>query len=292
MGFQFFHGPAVPLFNLGGDPLWAKFAWGQLILWLIGGSVGGWLLGTELNRLHFEKSTSKERRTNRWAVASTVTGLLGVGISALYFLRSALPLDFFSGLSPATAAADWLLSWGLFAAAIAIVAIAQALTNPAKRHHQGWAGVGIVFAIAFFYTSVKIVDIPWKAQFNKGYAERLLREHGRPDDPNYAKTIYTGNLILAQSALDISDPAGAGRYLVDASKTTGFPAIAESGPDTSMVRALLEQGEREAVLQYLQRFHELWPAGDATLQRWETTIREGRTPNFGRGGNNAQQGIR
>jgi hypothetical protein len=294
MTFQFLYGPGYTLFELGNRPWWGRFAWEHLLLWLIAGMGGGWLFGAGLDRLRHHRHSAPVPRRSRWAVASVISGIAGLAIGALYFVRSSLPLDLFNGLSPAAAAADWLWSWGLLVAALGIVAFIQTLLRPSKHKGWSWPVAGLLFAVVLIFTSSRMAANPWSARFNEGYAEKLLREHGNAGDPEYGRAVYTGNLILAQAALDRDDIAGAGRYLIQAATTPGFPGIEQTGPDTSVARVLLQRGEQGAVLEYLLRFHSIWPQGDAVLTRWENAIAAGRQPNFNNrspnaGGDNARR---
>jgi hypothetical protein len=206
-----------------------------------------------------------------------VCGSVGLAIGALYFLRSALPLGLFNSLSPASAASDWLWGWGLLASAIGIIAT----TKPNGRK---WAAAGIALAVTLLVASYRVEANPWKSLFNSRYGERLLRDQGESGD-----AIYTGNLILAQAALDNNDIANAKRLLLEAAATTGARTIAQNGLDVSVARLLFDRGERDAVVEYLQRGRKLWPQGAQVISRWEAAIRAGRRPNFNnRGG--GQQG--
>ena len=48
-----------------------------------------------------------------------------------------------------------------------------------------------------------------------------------------------------------------------------------------LAKELLQQGEREVVLQYLDNCVSLWPRGESVLQLWIADIKNGKTPNFG-----------
>jgi hypothetical protein len=279
MAFQFFYGPAHSAFDLGRRSWWGESPWEQLILWLMAGIGGGWLFGAELDRLYRRETKAEIVKRNLWAAASVVCGVLGLGIGMLYFLRYRLPLGLLDGISPASSAADWLWSWSLLVAVFGTFALIQTFRK-GKRSGRGWAIVGIVLAAVLVFTSVRIVANPWKTHFNTSYAARLLGEHGDSGDPEHANAIYTGNLILAQAALDNGDVPNARRYLLEAATTTAVRNIDVTGPDVSVARGLLQRGERDTVLEYFHRVHNFWSQGGSVLNRWETAIRAGRQPNF------------
>jgi predicted negative regulator of RcsB-dependent stress response len=144
----------------------------------------------------------------------------------------------------------------------------------------------MALALILVVVSYRVLRNPWKTQFNSSYAERVLRDNAGSGD-----AIYEGNLILAQAALDNDDLAKAKRHLLEAASTPGARRIEQSGLDVSVARVLFDRGEKDAVLEYLQRGKGLWPQGAQTIGRWEAAIKSGRRPNFNtRGGPGGQGG--
>src|SRR5262245_11689068 len=230
MAFQFFYGPGHFLFDLESRKWWGASPWEHLILWLIAGAGGGWLLGRDWRRQLSDDELEKAGQNNRWAPASIICALLGVGIGGLYFVRSSLPLGLFNTLSPAAAAADWLWGWGVLAAGVAAIAVYK----PSRRL---LGSVGVVLAAVLIVASYRVEASSWKSRFNSNYAEKLLRENATSGD-----AIYAGNLILAQAAIDNNDVANAKRYLLQAAGTPGARRIAQNGLDMSVARALFDRG--------------------------------------------------
>jgi hypothetical protein len=269
--FQFLFGPAHFLFGLGSDKPWE-----QLLLWLIAAVGGGYALAL--------RNEAQVTPRNRWAATSIACAILGSGIGAAYFLRSKLPLGLINSLSPASAAADWLWGWGMLATAIALVALY-------KPQRKLWSGAGMALAVVVVVMSYRVEANPWKSKFNSKYAEKLLREN-----PGSGDAVYTGNLILAQAALDNNDVENAKRYLLEAATTSGAQRIQQNGLDTSVARVLFDRGEKDAVVEYLHRGRQLWPQGAQFITRWENAIKAGRRPNFntrgpgGGAGGGGQQG--
>jgi hypothetical protein len=276
MVFQFAYGPAHFLLNVDSHQWWAESRWEHLLLWLIAAAGGGWLLGLNWQRQAGSEETRKFSRDNPWAATSIVCGALGLGIGALYFTRSTLPLGLFNSLSPASAAADWLWGWGVLAATVALVALF-------KPNRRPWTALGIGLALTLVLVSYRIDANPWKLRFNSNYAEKLLHKHSSSGD-----AIYAGNLILAQAALDKNDVDGAKHYLLEAATTPGTRRIEQNGLDVSVARVLFDRGEKDTVLEYLHRGRTLWPQGAQIIGRWETAIRAGRRPNFNARGPGAQ----
>ena len=269
MVFQFLYGPAHFLFDLGSRSWWGESPWEHLILWVIAGFGGGWLLASATNAPKFSL-------TNRWALISIACGSVGLLTGVLYFVRSALPLGLFNSLSPSSAAADWLWGWGLLGCGVAVLAVR-------KPHRKSWTTAGLALAIILIFASYRVEANPWKSEFNSKYAEKLLRENANSGD-----AIYTGNLILAQGALDKNDIPAAKRYLMQAASTPGTQRIAQNGLDTSVARVLFDRGEKDTVLEYVKRGEILWPQGAQFIARWQAAIRAGRRPNWNTRGPGAQ----
>jgi hypothetical protein len=277
--FQLLYGPARFMFDLGSRKFWGDSPWEHLLLWLIAGAGGGWLFGLKWQQhQHSRAEKTEPAPQNRWAAASVVCALLGLSTGVFYLLRSTLPLGLFNSLSPASVAADWLWGWAILATAVAGIAIY-------KPQRRLWAMAGIALAVILVVTSYRVEANPWKTQFNSKYAQKLLRE-----SPTSGDSIYAGNLILAQAALDSSDVANAKQYLLQAASTPGTRRIEQNGLDFSVARALFERGEKDAVLEYLKKGRTLWPQGAANLSRMEAAIRAGRRPNFNARGPGAGYG--
>ncbi len=276
MTFQFFYGPARFALGLGSRAWWTNAPWEHFILWLIAGTGTGWLLGLELHRVQAGESP-KDRAPGAWAAASLILGLFGLTIAAIFFARARLPLGLHNSLSPASVAGDWYWSWGLLTFAIAAIGLRKSFRS---RKGRSFAAAGIILSVTLLFGAQRISANSRKIRFNIRYAESLLSRHGQPTDPEFASAAYTGNLILAQAALDNGDTAAAGRHLLQAAAAPGTPAIQQNGPDTTVARLLLQRGERDMVVEYLRRCRNLWPQGVPLLNRWETAIRAGRQPNF------------
>ena len=280
MAFQFLYGPGRFLFDLGSRTWWttnSNSPWEHLILWLIAGAGGGCLLGFMWQRRLAMELEEKVPQKNPWALASIVCALLGFGIGGFYFIRSSLPLGLFNSLSPASAAADWLWGWGLLAAAVAGIA----LFKPKRRLVTA---AGMALAVILVVVSYRVEANPWKSQFDLKYAEKLLRDNSDSGD-----AVYTGNLILAQSAVENGDITAAKSYLLEAVSKPGVRLVEQNGLDITVMRVLYERGEKETALEYLRRGRDLWPQGAQTIGRWEAAVKSGRRlstrgPGGGQGG--------
>jgi tetratricopeptide (TPR) repeat protein len=104
----------------------------------------------------------------------------------------------------------------------------------------------------------------------------------RPKDWNTGNLIYEANVTLGRIALQKGDVATAKRYLVAAAKTPGSPQLNTFGPDTTLAQELLDRGERDVVLEYIDLIEKFWEHDYGSLEVWRAQIRLGKTPRLSR----------
>lgn len=92
---------------------------------------------------------------------------------------------------------------------------------------------------------------------------------------------HDANLVLGQIAVEEGRMDDAKKHLLAAGQTTGSPVLGSFGPNMGLAKALLEKGEQEAVLKYLELCRKFWSIGAAKLDEWTKDIEAGRMPNFG-----------
>jgi hypothetical protein len=102
-------------------------------------------------------------------------------------------------------------------------------------------------------------------------------------DWNYGNAIHYSNLALGRAALVDGDSTLAAKYLLQAGKTPGSPQLGDYGPDMTLAAELLQCGQRQAVLEYLESCEKFWfNRGKAPpLREWANVVRGGGTPDFG-----------
>lgn len=91
----------------------------------------------------------------------------------------------------------------------------------------------------------------------------------------YGNAVHWANITLGCAALAHDDLSAASEYLLRAGKTPGSPQLNSFGPDRDLARALLERGERTAVLTYLADCARFWAGNEALLEGWRTAIERG-----------------
>jgi hypothetical protein len=116
----------------------------------------------------------------------------------------------------------------------------------------------------------KIGDYPAASQLAKVYLQSSDRG-----------AVQRANTLLGRVALVTDDIAGGKQYLLDSAKAEAARDVSVSGPTMVLAKELLEKGERDVVIEYLENCKLIWPRGEPTLQNWIADIRRGKTPNFG-----------
>jgi hypothetical protein len=116
---------------------------------------------------------------------------------------------------------------------------------------------------------------PGKAQ---DYAQELLR---RVDPQNTAsgQYVHDAHVVLGRVALAQGRTEEAKTHLLQAGRATGGGSLTSFGPNVSLAKDLLDRGERETVLAYLDECQAFWE--NPRLDEWIQTIKSGGTPNFG-----------
>ena len=114
------------------------------------------------------------------------------------------------------------------------------------------------------------------------YAAQLLKE-ASPDDRMYGDYVHDGHRLLGHAALKAGDVATAKAELAKAGKAPESMMMERVGPQLTLAKALLEKGEKEAVLAYLDQVAALWPAGADAVDGWIAQIQKGETPDLDRG---------
>ncbi len=110
------------------------------------------------------------------------------------------------------------------------------------------------------------------------YASELV---SRADTLQREEATFYGNQVLGRLALVDGNVDGAKAHLLASAETKGSPSLCSFGPSMVLARELLARGERDVVLDYLQRCSSFWQHGADQLSRWARAIERGKTPDFG-----------
>jgi hypothetical protein len=114
-------------------------------------------------------------------------------------------------------------------------------------------------------------------------AEDLLRLGRTIRDERQGTAIYFANMSLGSMALFDGDRKAAVRYLLAASRAPVSEELAYSRhiAGWKLVRRLLDQGERQSVIEFLERMAHISIVDQASLRECAAAIRRGDMPNFG-----------
>ena len=128
---------------------------------------------------------------------------------------------------------------------------------------------------------INIAKIAFKlGQMDKAqtFADRLMKEHGGDQE-----AVHYGNTFLGLLAIEAGEIEAANSYLIESGKTKGSPSLRTSGPSMSLANALLEKGQKDAVLEYFELCEKFWkyPPGMKKLEQWKAAVEAGITPDFG-----------
>ena len=102
-------------------------------------------------------------------------------------------------------------------------------------------------------------------------------------DWNYGNAIQDSNEVLGRLALREGRMEEAKADLLAAGRSPGSPVMNSFGPNMSLANDLLQKGEKDVVIQYLELCRVFWlkKCEFGKLDRWEADIRAGHQPDFG-----------
>lgn len=116
----------------------------------------------------------------------------------------------------------------------------------------------------------------------RGFAQQMLADPQNPDDWNAGNNFHTAHQVLGTIALAEGDVDAAAEHLIESGRTPGSPQLNSFGPQTRLAAQLLEAGQDQAVIEYLDRCREFWEMGQEDLAEWKKSIRAGDEPGWDR----------
>jgi thiol-disulfide isomerase/thioredoxin len=96
----------------------------------------------------------------------------------------------------------------------------------------------------------------------------------------YGNAVHHGNIALGRVALHDGNTSEAAHRLLVAGGIKGSPQLNSFGPDWVLASELIANGEKDAVLSYIELCRKFWTSGATRLDAWSATIRAGGAPNF------------
>ena len=114
----------------------------------------------------------------------------------------------------------------------------------------------------------------------KEYATTMLQQAAEPRSGwDYGDAVYRGNSVLGRIAVRAGNLDQARQYLLASARTTGSPVLGSFGPNMTLARELLDQGDKETVLEYFKLCGAFWK--DDKLNAWTEQVKQGWVPDFG-----------
>ncbi len=89
-------------------------------------------------------------------------------------------------------------------------------------------------------------------------AQQMLKNNTDTRDWNYGNVIHQANQLLGLAALQEGRVTEAKQYLIAAAITPGSPQLNSFGPNMVLAQRLLERGEKNVVIQYLDLVARFW----------------------------------
>lgn len=150
---------------------------------------------------------------------------------------------------------------------------AEAELRNAKDKYERWLSLGDL--------AVFSIDVGKLNEAEKYATELLKLAPNYKKDWNYGNAIHKGHIALGRIELRKNNLSGATEHLIEAGKTPGSPQLDSFGPNMILAKELLEKGEHENVLKYLDLCEKFWEMHGAELKQWKAVIKAGGIPNFG-----------
>lgn len=155
-------------------------------------------------------------------------------------------------------------------------AAARALTQYERAYDLLGAGRGDSLLRYLAETALGAGQTP-KARF---YADSMLSDDRR--GWNRGNRIHHGHMTLGRIALAEGNLEEAKYRLLKAGETPGSPQLNSFGPQMDLAKALLERGEVDVVVRYLELCAEFWNTDRAMaeLAQWTALAKAGEIPDF------------
>ncbi len=94
---------------------------------------------------------------------------------------------------------------------------------------------------------------------------------------------HNSNIILGLIEFQKGNTSEAKEHLLAAGRIRGItpPYLASFGPNMLLAKKLIEAGERDAVLEYLDMCAGFWKLEDGRIAKWKKQVSSGIVPDFG-----------
>jgi hypothetical protein len=127
----------------------------------------------------------------------------------------------------------------------------------------------------------QVEEAEWRGKTDAAKARDLLAAAAQsPNDPDYGNALFVANMALCNASLHQGDKRAASRYLLAASEAPPTERLRYGSIDMSVVRHLVDWGERDAVAQFLERCSKFNVERGKDMAEWAAQIRKGVNPDL------------
>jgi hypothetical protein len=95
-----------------------------------------------------------------------------------------------------------------------------------------------------------------------------------------ADSAFTAHTTLGRVALARGDVDEAKRELLDSARSKGSPALNSFGPRMTLAQDLLDHGEKDAVVEYLELCRAFWKSDRGFIDHFEPIVKKGGKPDL------------
>lgn len=130
------------------------------------------------------------------------------------------------------------------------------------------------------YSTAALSEFSTDAQEQARSLLQIIKQN--KEKVEYSFGAHDSHQTLGRIALLKNDLKTAKEELIKSIEVSLDPALKTVGPKMILAQELLEKGEKEIVLKYLDRIQKFWKAQGAQeeINRWKTEIKEGKIPKF------------
>ncbi len=219
------------------------------------------------------------------AVCAAQEGPLAVAPQSAERVEKQYFLELLDNLRAAIKADDWNEAWRLSIHLNAVIAGKRrisGLNSPEAEvsHLEILAGRDAISRSQYLPRLAKAAFAAHQYEKAATYANQALAAAKKGDFPWTGDAVHQGNVVLGRLALLNGNEKAAASYLIAAGKAPPSPTLGTRGPNMSLARDLLDRGQKEPVIEFLDGCVGFWKNDGGKLAEWMALIRAGIKPNF------------
>lgn len=119
-----------------------------------------------------------------------------------------------------------------------------------------------------------------EAEFQAGDDKSAERDANALLELKDPAAIFNGHTILGRIAADRGDLEAAKKHLLDSARMEGSPVLASFGPKMTLAQDLLDRGERDVVVEFLELCRAFWKYDRGFIDHFQPIIKNGGKPDL------------